>query len=100
MKVEYSGSKNYVADLCRMSQVNGCKGRQVFQTCTRMFIEDWFLRVGTDWRALERPFDKQKKLLVGALGSNSVPLRKTFCFCFKLIPDALRLNDFTLRAEC
>ncbi|CDC65817.1 unknown [Bacteroides sp. CAG:770] len=51
MKVEYCVSKNYVADLCRMSQVNGCKGRQVFQTCTRIFVVDWFLMVRTDWEA-------------------------------------------------
>lgn len=61
MKVEYSGSKNYVADLCRMSQVNGCKGRQVFQTCTRIFVEDWFLMVGTDWKALEKGLQVLKK---------------------------------------
>lgn len=55
MKVEYSVSKNYVAALCLMSQANGCKDRQVFQTYTRMFVEDWFLLVGTDWKALSKP---------------------------------------------
>ena len=62
MKVECSVSKNFAADLCRMSQVNGCKGRQVFQTCTRMFIEDWFLMVGTDWRALVRELRMWKRI--------------------------------------
>lgn len=62
MKVEYSVSKNYVADLCRMSQVNECKGRQVFQTCTRIFVEDWFLMVRTDWRALVRELRMWKRI--------------------------------------
>ena len=67
MKVECSVSKNFAADLCRLFQVNGCKGKQVFQTCTRMFIEDWFLMVGTDWRALFKPLYWLETYLFGVL---------------------------------
>ena len=86
MKVEYSGSKNYVADLCRLFQVNGCKGRQVFQTCTRMFVEDWFLRGGTDWEALERITDVEK--------NNSID--SDLCFPFDAVVFKFHLADLTV----
>lgn len=67
-----------------MSQVNGCKGGQVFQTYTRMFVEDWFLMVGTDWKALFKPLYRLEAYSFGV--SVLIPYHHARCSAFVLSP--------------